>query len=49
MTDTGEYAKNINLKIEYNDPGSDPFPETNTYDLVIIAPPEFTSDLQKLS
>jgi len=48
MTDTGEYAKNINLKIEYNDPNSDPFPETSTYDLIIIAPSEFTSDLQKL-
>ena len=48
ITNTGEYAKNINLKIEYNDPGSDPFPETSTYDLVIIAPSEFTSDLQKL-
>ncbi|MCJ7570420.1 MAG: C25 family cysteine peptidase [Candidatus Thermoplasmatota archaeon] len=48
MTNTGEYAKNISLKIEYNYPGSDPFPETSTYDLVIIAPPEFTSDLKRL-
>jgi hypothetical protein len=48
MANTVKYAKNINLKIYYYDPGIDIFPETSTYDLVIIAPPEFTGDLQRL-
>ena len=47
-TDTVQYAKNIDLTIRYSKPNSDPFPATSEYDLVIIAPPEFTSDLQPL-
>jgi hypothetical protein len=45
---TIEYAKNIDITVSYEEPTSNPFPTINTYDLVIIAPPEFTSDLQNL-
>jgi hypothetical protein len=47
-TNTIEYIKNINIKVSYKEPDSDPFPEVSTYDLVIIAPSEFTGDLQSL-
>ena len=47
-TNTIEYAKNIDITVSYEEPTSNPFPTSNTYDLVIITPPEFTSDLQNL-
>jgi len=47
-TNTIEYVKNIDIKVSYEEPNSNPFPTLNTYDLVIITPPEFTSDLQNL-
>jgi Peptidase family C25/Propeptide_C25 len=47
-TNTIEYVKNIDIKVSYEEPDSNPFPSLSTYDLVIIAPSEFTSDLQSL-
>jgi hypothetical protein len=43
------YLKDAEIKIEYKDPGNN-LPTTNSqsYDLVIIAPSEFTTDLQPL-
>ena len=39
-------AENIDIKISYEDPGSNLFPATAEYDLVIIAPSSFSNDLQ---
>ncbi len=47
-TNTIEYAKNIDITVSYEEPTSNPFPTMSTYDLVIITPSEFTSDLQSL-
>lgn len=47
-TNTIEYAKNIDITVSYEEPDSDPFPTVSTYDLVIITPSGFTSDLQNL-
>jgi hypothetical protein len=47
-TDTVYYAQNINLKITYDDPGYNPFPTNAEYDMVIIAPSSFETDLQPL-
>ena len=47
-TDTIQYVNNINLKIAYKEPETSFFPETSTYDMVIIAPSAFTSELQRL-
>jgi hypothetical protein len=43
-----EYGKDIVIKVSYDEPDTNPFPAVNTYDLVIIAPSEFTADLQPL-
>jgi len=47
-TDTVEYAEDIDITVTYDDPTSNPFPATAAYDLVIIAPEAFSSDLQPL-
>jgi hypothetical protein len=41
-------AESADIKITYENPESNPFPMNSEYDLVIIAPSEFTGDLQKL-
>jgi len=46
--DTIEYVKSIELTINYDDPGSNPFPATSDYELVIITPQKFVDDLQPL-
>ena len=48
MTDIIHYVENIDLKIVYEEPDTDPFPENSEYDMVIIAPSEFSDELQKL-
>jgi hypothetical protein len=40
-------AKDIDIKISYDDPKLDIFPESSTYDLVIISPSKFSSILDK--
>jgi hypothetical protein len=47
-TDTIYYTDSIKLTITYEEPTISPFPETSTYDLVIITPSEFTSILDRL-
>ena len=47
-TDTLCYIENIDLKITYDDPDFNPFPTNAEYDMVIIAPSEFSNDLQPL-
>ena len=47
-SDEINYAKSIELTIEYKVPKQDPFPTQSTYDLVIIAPDKFTGILQGL-
>jgi hypothetical protein len=46
MTDTVQYTENIDVKIKYEQPAASPFPATSAYDMVIIAPSAFESDLQ---
>jgi hypothetical protein len=46
--DTIYYVENLNLKITYDEPDTDPFPENSAYDMVIIAPLMFSADLQEL-
>jgi len=41
-------AKNVNIKISYENPDIDIFPQTNAYDLVIISPSEFSTELERL-
>ena len=41
-------AENIDLKITYENPKTNIFPLTNTYDLVIITPKKFQSYVEKL-
>ena len=41
-------AKNVNIKISYENPDIDIFPQTNVYDLVIISPSEFSTELERL-
>ena len=43
-----QYADKIDVKLTYNIPETNPFPTIANYDLVIIAPDEFTADLQPL-
>ncbi len=45
--DTIFYAEDIQLKITYEEPKEKPFPTNANYDMVIIAPTEFTSELQR--
>ena len=47
-TDTLNYIENIDLTISYSIPDSNPFPENTVYQLVIITPEKFKSELQKL-
>jgi hypothetical protein len=47
-SDTINYAKSIELTIDYEVPNSNPFPLKSTYDLVIIAPDKFSGILQGL-
>lgn len=42
------HIKNLDLKKTYKGPDTDSFPENSAYDLVIIAPSKFSSDLQEL-
>jgi hypothetical protein len=42
------FSPSTTITISYTDPVSNPFPLTSTYDLVIIAPQQFTSALQPL-
>jgi len=46
--DTIYYVENLNLKITYEEPDTDPFPENSAYDMVIIAPSKFSGELGKL-
>jgi len=46
--DTIYYVENFDLKITYEEPDADPFPENSAYDMVIIAPSIFSDDLQDL-
>jgi hypothetical protein len=41
-------AKNFDVKISYDYPEIDIFPQTSTYDMVIIGPSKFSSQIQKL-
>lgn len=41
-------AQQANIELSYSLPETNPFPETSTYDLVIISPNEFTTALQPL-
>lgn len=47
-TDTIYYIDDFDLKITYETPESDPFPENGEYDMVVIAPLMFSSQLRKL-
>lgn len=47
-SDTIQYAKSIEVTVDYNVPKSNPFPAKSTYDLVIIAPSWFKSTLNSL-
>jgi hypothetical protein len=47
-TDTVNYIEDIQLTVKYKEPETNPFPQTSVYDLVIIAPEAFESELQKL-
>jgi hypothetical protein len=47
-TDTIQYVENIDVTYSYTNSGNDPFPSSSVYDLVIIAPQEFSSALQEL-
>jgi len=46
--DTIYYVENLDLKIIYEEPDTDPFPENSAYDMVIIAPSKFSGELGKL-
>ena len=46
--DTLTYAKKIDITVEYTELDSEPFPLLSEYDMVIIAPRRFKSDLNKL-
>ena len=41
-------AKNVDIKISYENPDINIFPQTNTYDLVIISPSKFSTELERL-
>ncbi len=41
-------AEKVDIKITYEDPGLNIFPQTSTYDLVIITPSKFSSELERL-
>ncbi|KYK29405.1 hypothetical protein AYK20_05510 [Thermoplasmatales archaeon SG8-52-1] len=47
-TDTLNYIENIELTVSYLIPDSYPFPANTDYELAIIAPQKFKSELQKL-
>jgi len=42
------YVEDLELKITYDEPDDSPFPENSAHDMVIIAPSEFSADLQEL-
>jgi hypothetical protein len=42
------YTENFDIKIYYNEPEKPFYPLNNEYDLLIIAPEEFSEDLQRL-
>ncbi|UCF13561.1 MAG: hypothetical protein JSW06_04700 [Thermoplasmatales archaeon] len=46
--DTIYYVENLELKITYNEPLTNPFPENSEFDMVIIAPSKFSKALDKL-
>lgn len=48
-TNTIEYAKSIDLTVDYNVPKSNPFPTKATYDLIIITPSKFKRILNDLA
>jgi hypothetical protein len=41
-------AEKVDIKITYEDPELNIFPQTSTYDLVIITPSKFSSELERL-
>ena len=43
-----EYVSSVDLTVNYDDTGYDPFPENSEYDMVIIAPEKFENDLNPL-
>ncbi len=43
-----EYVDKIDVKLSYNEPDNNPFPTNANYDMVIIAPEGFRSDLEPL-
>lgn len=47
-SDLINYAKSIEITVEYDVPKTNPFPTQSTYDLVIIAPDKFSGALQDL-
>jgi hypothetical protein len=47
-TDTIDYIQSIDLTITYQEPTANPFPTNTEYNLAIIAPAKFSSQLQKL-
>lgn len=42
------YAEKLDVTLTYDEPDGNPFPATNTQDLAVIAPSEFTDGLQRL-
>jgi len=43
-----KYTNDIKIKITYEEPKTNPFPTNANYDMVIIAPSAFSSELQRL-
>ena len=41
-------AENVDIKISYDEPNIDIFPQTDAYDLVIISPSKFSTELERL-
>ena len=48
VTNTVKYVDSMQLTVSYTVPENDPFPSTQAYQLVVIAPQKFESKLQKL-
>jgi hypothetical protein len=42
------HVRDVKLTISYKKPDTDPFPETSSYDLVVIAPSTFYNELRRL-
>lgn len=48
VENTVSYPEDLSLEIKYEDPNYNPFPATAEYDMVIISPETFATDLQPL-